>query len=89
MRKISDSGKPLADGPTTTTAAPMRKLIQSKTTKQFLTRRGGWTDEIESAAAFPDSYDARDAIQQHHLRDVALYYSFNAPDTRYDFTITL
>ncbi len=68
----------------------MRKLIRSKATKAFLTKRGQWTNQIQKAAEFPDQAQAHAAVLKFHLLDVESYYSFSKSGlSRYDFAVAL
>ncbi len=88
MRQFSDPRQPFPGGPQPAALATLRKLIRSKASKLFLTKAGGWTDQIRLAMSFADHAEAMAAVQQHRLREVELYYLFGEDRiTEYDFPI--
>ncbi len=68
----------------------MRKLLQSRATKKFLTVAGGWTRDIHRAADFIDTHQIRAAIVTFKLTRVQLYYLFhNDSECDYNFAVPL
>ena len=69
---------------------PMRKLIRSKATKEFLTRDGTWTVDYHQAAIFEDQVRAFAVKRDLQLTGVEIYYLFGEkPDAQYDFAVAL
>ncbi len=67
----------------------MKKLIRSKTTKHFLAKEGGWTDDFSKAWPFQGDSDS-EAAKELSLLDVEIYYSFHeSGPCQYDFTSPL
>jgi CheY-like chemotaxis protein len=67
----------------------MRKLVQNKATKAFLTPDGGWTGDWRLAQVFPTSEAAREAVLEYKVSGVELYYLFGEETSNYDFSISL
>ncbi len=66
------------------------KLIQSKTTKRFLTKDGAWTDVFQKAWAFKEMSEVEEIRRKLNLLDVETYYSFHeCRPSAYDFTVPL
>jgi DNA-binding response OmpR family regulator len=84
-----NAGAAAGKGNTAEPGIRMRKLVQNKATKAFLTESGEWTKDLRSAKVFPTTEEARSAVLDHKLKNVELYYLFSEEVSRYDFTISL
>ncbi len=69
---------------------PLRRLIRSKATKEFLTQDGGWTPLVEKAARFTSHEQARNVANQLKLENVELYHLCSQyRTTEFDYTLSL
>ena len=66
----------------------MRKLVQSKASRAFLTMDGGWTTDASIATVFPSMLAAEDAVRRCRITDAQLYYQFGELPSQFDFTIS-
>ena len=66
----------------------MRKLVQSKASRAFLTMDGGWTTDASIATVFPSMPAAEDAVRRCRITDAQLYYQFGELPSQFDFTIS-
>ena len=65
----------------------IRKFVQNRVTKAFMTAGGAWTTDATTATIFPSMEAARDAVLGQRVIDAELYYQFGEEPSKYDFTI--
>jgi hypothetical protein len=67
----------------------MRKFIRSKKTNAFLTEKGNWTSDVESAFEFYNDNQIREAYASFRLKACELYYCFGTKPSHLDFSFPL
>ena len=68
----------------------MRKLIRFRSTRAFVSKDGGCTDNVEQAWDFSTGIEAVGIAHELNLRDVEMYYSFDdSKPSQWDFTIPI
>jgi hypothetical protein len=68
----------------------MRRVIRSKSTRQYLEKDGTWSRYSDRAVHFSNAADAVAAKERYHLSQVEIVLQMlDAPNPRYDLIVPL